>query len=238
MSFSTASGPRAEDGSTLVELLVAISIGMIVLVGILNVVDASSRSSNRTTARVQANQAGRPALSRIIDQLHSSCVGPGAAPVLAGSDGSTISFLHATGSAVTPVPAKRTFALSSGTLIDSVYANTGGASPSWTFAASPSSTFQVATGVGLASLGSPSSTVPLFRYFAYDAGGQLSSTPLPTPLSAADALKVVSVDVAFSVTPTKTTPNPDAGAPVSLSDTALLRFSPAGSPAAGNLPCL
>lgn len=230
-----------EDGVTLIELVVAMAIGVIVLVGAMTVLEAGTRSGNRTSARVQADQAGRPGLSRIIDELHSTCIGPGVAPILAGSTDSSITFLHATENdpgdvvSVSPTPDKRKIELTAGTLTDSVYAGSGNA-PNWTFAATPQ-TFQIATGVGAASVGSPAVSVPLFRYFDYDAGGQLSTTPLPTPLTAAAAAKVVAVDVAFSVTPTKTTANPDTGAAVSLADSVLLRFLPAGSTGGVNLPC-
>lgn len=225
-----------EHGFSLVELLVAMSIGIIVLFGAVSIIQGSVRSSNRTTARVLADQAVRPVLSRIVDELHSSCIEVNAAPVRVGSSGSSISFTHQTGSAVSPVPVLRKITLSSGTLSESVYANTGGTAPSWTFATTPASTVQRLTSVGPATIGG--AVVPLFRYYAYDAGGLISSTPLATPLSAANAAKVVKVDIALAAVPAKTTVEADTAAAVSLSDSVLLRFSPADTAGTENLPCV
>ena len=212
-----------ESGLSIVELLVAMSIGLIVLLGTYKVVQASQRSSNRTTARVYADQTARPMLSRIIDELHSSCIGPGVVPVQSGSGDSSITFLHALGDDVTPTAGTRTVSLSSGTLSD-----TGTTTPPY-----PRSIKDVG-----AYLVSGTTTAPLFRYYAYDSSGTISSSPLSTPLTSATAASVVKVTVSFSVIPPKTTINADAGATVSLSDSALLRFSPASTTSAGNKPCV
>lgn len=244
--MSRIGDPRSQEGFTLVELLVAMAVGIIVLFGVVTVVEVSSRSNSRTTARVVANQTARPVLTRVIDALHSTCVGPSVAPVLAGSDGNSISFINQTGSDPAVVPVKRTISISSGTISDSLYNNTktlatGGATPPYTFSTSAASTRQLLTGAGSASIGG--TTVPLFRYYGYGANGVISSAPMTTPLSSSTSAanyagKVVKVAVAFLVTPPKNTVNADAGAPVSLSDSALLRFTPASTATTSNVPCV
>jgi Tfp pilus assembly protein PilW len=237
---------RREDGVTLVELLVATAVGIIVLFGVVTVVEVSSRANARTTARVVANQTARPVLTRIVDELHSTCVGPSVAPVLAGSDGSSISFINQTGDDPAVVPVKRTISLSGTSMNESVYDNTktlatGGSTPPYTFSSTASSTQLLLTGAGAASIGG--TTVPLFRYYGYDTSGVLSTTPMTTPLTSTTsdsnyAGKVVKVAVAFSVTPPKHTVNTDAGAKVSLSDSAVLRFTPASTATTTNVPCV
>lgn len=235
--MSPAPDLRGEEGFTMVEVIVATMIGMIVFLGVFAIVDASSRNSIRTQIRVEANQLARPGMTRIIDALHSSCVGPQVAPVQPNSTGSSISFLHKTGDDVNPTPNMRRVALTNGRLSQSDYASTGGTLPSWTFSTTPFATTEILTGVGTAREGEPSTAVPLFRYYAYD-DGELSTTPLPTPLSTVDAARTVRVAVALAVSPGTRTATPDPGAAVSLSDSALLRFSPAEeSGAEDSLPC-
>jgi hypothetical protein len=225
-----------ERGFTMVEVLVALASAMVVMLGIFALVDTTTRGGARVASRVNANQRARPVLQNLVDELHSTCLGPNTVPVLAGSGDSSVSFLSHTGSAVSPTPDKHVVTLAGGTLTESVYPATGGSAPTWTFAASPSSTRQLLTGVGAASVGSPASSVPLFRYFAYQ-GAQLSATPLPTPLSAANAALAAEVTVSFSASPSST-PVSDSHASVSVSDSAIMRLSPAAEDAnQANPPC-
>ena len=225
----------SERGFTLIELMMSIAIGITVVLGVFSLVDISLSNSARIAARVDANQRARPVLQRLVDELHSACVGPDSSPVLVGSGENTLGFKHRTGSAVSPTPDKRVVTLTGGTLSESVYPATGGTPPNWTFASSPSSTRQLLTDVGPASAGDPPSNAPLFQYFA-DQAGQLG-TPLPTPLSAADAGRTVHVSISFSASP-RNTPVSDENAAVSVSDSAYLRFSPfSEDPTKVNGPC-
>lgn len=226
-----------EDGFSLVELLVAMSIGIIVLIGVLAIVQATSRSSNRTTARIAADQAARPALTRIIDELHSSCISPDLAPILQGSGNSSVTFIYSADGGVSPVPQKKTITLdSSGLITEYTYAYSGGTAPDWTFSTTASPR-QLVKNVTPAAAGGQTG-LPLFRYYAYDSGGALSAvTPAAGGLSATEAAAVVQVTVALAVTPPKTTVSPDKAATLSLSDSALLRFSPASTTSGDNTPC-
>ena len=79
--------------------------------------------------------------------------------------------------------------------------------------------------------------MPAFQYFAYS-GGQVSTTPLPTPLSLTDATRTVKVTVTFATNPNSAAPN-DAKAPITLSDSTSLRLEPASEDASEvNLPCV
>jgi prepilin-type N-terminal cleavage/methylation domain-containing protein len=232
---------RGERGFTLVELLVAMAISIVVLFGILALVDVSTRGSARVASRVEANQRARVTLQRLLDELHSTCVAPNVLPVVASSNGytsndSTLIFLQQTGSAVSPTPNQHVVSLAGNALTERVYPATGGTTPNWAFASTPSSTTELATDVGPASVGGGSSTVPLFQYFAYQ-GAQLSTTPLPTPLSASDAARTVAVTISFSLSP-RSNPANDQHAAVSVSDSVVLRLSPASEAATEvNPPC-
>jgi prepilin-type N-terminal cleavage/methylation domain-containing protein len=232
---------RDERGFTLVELMVAMAISLVTMFAILGLIDMTTRGTARVASRVEADQKARVARQYLIDGLHSTCVAPNVLPVVASSngyqsDGNTLIFLTQTGSAVSPAPVQRVVTLSDGTLTERAYPATGGSAPSWTFASTPSTTRQLATGVGPASIGSPPSSVPLFQYFAYQ-GAQLSPTALPTPLSASDAARTVAVTVSFSVSP-GSNPARDEHPEVTVSDTVVMRLSPASEAATEvNPPC-
>ncbi len=227
----------SERGITMVEMMVSVALGMIVILGIFALTEVAIRSSARTAARVDADQRARPVLQRLVDELHSTCIGPEAGPILAGSDENEIIFLHQTGSAVGPTPDRRVVTLTGSTLSESVYPSTGGEAPNWTFSPTPSSTRQLLTDVGPAALGDPPVLVPTFQYYAYD-GGAVDPEPLDVPLTAERAPLTVQVTVAFSVAP-RSTPVPDDLAAVSVADSILVRFSPASEdPTKVNGPCV
>ena len=220
---------RNERGVGIPELLVTVFAGAIVLISIFSLIQITGRSTAQVVARVDANQRSRPVLERILDELHSSCLSRDTIPVFAGSSEESLSFIHQTGAAVSPVPVKRTIAINNGTLTDTVYPLASGTTPdTWVFSSTPSSSTQLLTRVGKARLGSPEADVPLFRYYAYT-NGVLDPTPLPAPvgtgLSATDAGRTVQVTVAFSAAP-MADPNPAMRNAVSVAGSAVLRFSP------------
>jgi hypothetical protein len=220
---------RDERGFTVAELVMTIPVFLIVFTSILMMVQVATHSQDRVAKRVAVNQRVRPELTRLMDQLHSACVAPAVAPVLAGSSSNSLIFISKPGSAVSPTPDKRIVTLSGSTLTESVYPPTGGSAPNWTFSPTPTSTRQLLTGV---------SSPALFRYYEYE-GGQVSTTPLPTTpngLSAADAATTVQVAVSFTYS---TGAGSDPNAPITLSDSATLRLEPASEDASEvNLPCV
>lgn len=223
---------RDERGVTLPELMVGMLVGLVVLGGIVTMVTQTAKTSGRVSERVAADQIARPMVQRIMDELHSTCISPGLAPVLSGSTDTAISFIHSTGSAVAPTPVKRTIALSGTNLVDTTYAKTGGSAPSWTFSATPSSTYRLLTNVK--KIGG---TTPIFTYHAY-ANGSVSATPLAVPLSASDAARTVEIRMNLAVYPANSATSSETGAPVNISESSLLRFSPSNEDTQqAGLPC-
>lgn len=225
-----------EHGYTIIELLVGAMVSLVVLGAILTMVQVATRNQDRVSERVYANQRGRPTMNRLIDRLHSACVSAGLAPVRAGSTETSLILYSKNGNAVSPVPDRYVISLSEGAITESVATGSGTEPSNWTFG-SASTPVKLLSGVGTAKLGSPATSVPLFRYFAYE-GGQVATSPLPTPLSEENAAKTVQVNIAFTIGPyTKATS--DAGAPITLSDSATLRIEPASEDSAEvNLPCV
>ncbi len=224
---------REERGATLIELVVASAAGVVVLGAIGAVAIISLRQTDRVTTEVQATQRARLVLSQVIEELHSACLASGIAPVREESTGTSLSFLHQIGSAVSPTPIKSIITLGEGTLTQSNYPSTGGSAPTWTFAEKPSSTETLMTKI---SPTAPSTS--LFSYYSYS-NGEISSTPLtasPT-LGKTNASLTAQVTVALTAAPPNTPiTNPSAAA--NVQDSALLRFTPTSyNTSAADLPC-
>ena len=237
--MSRRSRLRDESGVTVIELMVTAIVGLVVFLGLFNFLDITSSGSQQVAARIQANRLARPAMQRIVDLLHSTCVAPGIAPVLAGSSADSISFLHKTGSAVSPVPDKRTltFNPTAGTLTDATYTPGSGTAPNWTWPATPTPNppVQILKPVQREKVGSVET--PVFRYFGFASNGTISTTPMVAPLDATEASQVVQVEVTFTVPSRTVQADPDGA--LTLSDTVTMRFSPPGETAASeNLPCV
>jgi Tfp pilus assembly protein PilW len=216
---------------TLVELLVATAAGVVVMFGVTLAVIVTLRQTDRLASHIDANQRARLTMTKIIDQLHSSCVAPQIAPVQENSSGTLLSFWHQSGSTVAPTPVLSKISLTGTTLSQSDYPVVGGAAPEWIPSTTASSTVQLMTGVSAIS-----ESIPIFRYFAYT-NGQVSATPLATPLSKENAHSAVQVDVTFKTAPMNT-PVADANAQTAIQDAALLRLTPpAYNSTSSNLPC-
>jgi hypothetical protein len=222
---------RDESGFTLIELLVGTAAGLLVTMALVTVLFTSMHETARVTSRVDATQRARIVLYKMVDELHSACVAPQIAPVRKESTGTSLSFIHQTGSAVAPTPILSTVSLSGTTLSQSDYASTGGTVPNWTFASTPSATRQLMTRIS-----PPTPGGSIFTYYAY-LNGDVSATPLTTPLSAPDAARAVQVGIGLTAAPGQNGAR-DANAPATIQNNVLLRFTPATfNTAATNLPC-
>src|SRR4051794_19404770 len=206
------------------ELLVAMSVGVIVMLALLGLADASLRGSTGVTRRADAAQRARPALDQMNQLLRSAvCIKNGTTsttlPVVSATD-TAVSFYAqvasgtATGTdAFQPVLYTITFTddTTSGTqngsfAVDKQIGN---------YVAGTPSTYYPLTDyvAGHAGVSAPTTRLlvkgarktgatPVFRYYAYDASGNLDpysgATALTTPLSATDLAKVAMVRITFS----------------------------------------
>jgi len=231
---SALDAARDERGTTMVELLVGLAIGMTILSALTLVVVVTMHGSARVSARVEATQNGRIVLTRITEELHSACIYPKFTPIQAGSTGTSLRFVHAAsgeGASVAPTPVLSQITLNEGTLTQYDYAVAGGTTPNWTFSETPSSTRQLMTGVAPI----PGSSA-IFTYYSYSSGSlsELSASP---SLSASDATLTINVRIALNAEP-RTTPVKDAGANSNIQDSAVLRLTPPSfNESATALPC-
>jgi Flp pilus assembly pilin Flp len=223
-----------ERGATMIEVLVSTATGVVVLAGLTMVIVVTMHSNARVSARIDANQQGRLAVTKVMKQLHSACVAPKIAPIQAASSGTLLKFIHAApgeGNAVAPLPTMTELSLAGGVLTQTDRAAVGGTAPNWTYSATTTSRILLS---GVAPI-APSSSI-----FDYYAGNNGSTTPTAqaVPLSSASALETVQVRIAFTVSPTRGTSIKDASAAATIRDGATLRLTPPSfNEAAVSLPC-
>jgi Tfp pilus assembly protein PilW len=187
------SSPLAEHGFTLVELLVSMLCAIVVIGGLLAILEFSLRQETHISDRVQADRIGRTAMTKIVDELRSSCTGfhtsaiqaPSTAPTapLSAAGPLNLWFVTGYGNATSGEPAlsgvrlhdinwtasgTSNSGLSLGTLRD--YSFTGsGTPPNWKFPATLSTTTASAT-VLAKNVIPPlvSSTQTIFQYSRFD----------------------------------------------------------------------
>jgi hypothetical protein len=213
---------RDEEGTTLVELLVGMGMGMVVLAGLAMVMIVTLHGNARVDARVEATDNARVVMTRIIEELHSACVKPMATPVKEGSTRNTLIFTHGTyGRTTTGTPA----ASQTETRTEITYSE-----PSETLTQRDGSSEPIT----LLSNVSPISTQePVFSYWKYNNGSVIR---LPLTALGNEANEAILVKIAFQARP-KSEPVSDAGAATAVRNSATLRLTPPEFNATTVLPC-
>lgn len=217
----------SEDGFTLVETLVAIVTGVIVTGALFAILEVSLHQTSRLTDRIQANQLGRTAMTRIVDELRSACISPNFTPIQEGSTSNELIFIDAFGTesvlgekepeAATKEPEKHIFKhkikyeAATSRLIDEVFPATGGTWPNYTFSSTAKS---VRIGENIGQVEEAKAKVNVFRYYRYATATASSGTTslsaltemTELPLKAANKVdtpaKAASVRVTFMAGPT------------------------------------
>jgi Tfp pilus assembly protein PilW len=217
-----------ESGITLMEVLVAAVISVVVVAATFAILEFSVKQSTRIADRTSANQRGRGAMEKIINELHSSCVTILVNPIQEGSEPNKLVFLSQTApnaEAYFTSMTRREIFLEGTTLKEGVYNSTAGSEAvAWKFSAlstTPNTTNTLLTGVSAPSTGS------MFEYLKYT--GTSLSTLLPSPdLTEKEAKLVSQVNIHLVVAPESgSTAGPSGDRQVELSDSAVLRLTPA-----------
>jgi hypothetical protein len=199
------SGVRDDRGFTLMELLVSMLTATVVVGALFSILLISTSQTALVADKVQANQIGRTAMTRIIDELHSSCLSPGFAPIQEKSNENELIFKNAYSEEATIPNAKAAEEKSKSgtgvfehqivwnstakTLTDFIYKSTSGEGPE---AVLPTPDYSATTheaanaepkkGVLLASnvtqTEESGQKIPIFRYYKYSKkSASSSSTP-------------------------------------------------------------
>ena len=194
-----------ERGFTLVEMLVAMSIGVVILLAAFMLLDRSFSTSAQIADRQEGLQRGRQAMELITRQLRSQVcvVVPPAtaysAPVTAATD-TSVTFYASLSESGTSVE-KRTLTFSStgtGSITQNVITGTPNTVyPQMAFTGTGTTT-TLLTDVKQAQTGTPATNLPVFRYYRYKAGAPVGDLELlNTPLATADLARVALIKVAF-----------------------------------------
>ena len=195
---------RAEDGMSLPELLVAISMALIVSLATFSLIDFTMRRSADIQGRVDATQRGRIAMDTITRQLRSEVCQPSGTPPIvqrAGyvTDDNNVSFFVdlTDGSDTTKPVDLHTIAYDAtkNQIVERDYTGTLSPTPGVdpTYNAAPYRTRTLLTDVV------PVDNTPIFRYYGFGA-----TTPFATPVAASNLGLISGIQIAFKTLPTNT----------------------------------
>ena len=235
-------------------MLVAIVTGIVIMLALFAILEFSTRQASRAGDVLQATQQGRGTLTRIIDELRSSCVSVGATPVLKCSTASVLWFENAfSESAIIPKTSAFQHKLflaeneKGGTLWDWTYPATGGTEPPFTYTGSTPKQVVLSEDVSHAKTASGES-IPIFQYYKYsttpgavEANKSVSTLTAMTPpagegFTAEEAKKVASVLVSFRAAPSDN--SSAVGRDADFSGQATFAFStPAAEATISSGPC-
>jgi Tfp pilus assembly protein PilW len=224
-----------EEGTTMVELLVGLAMGMVVIVGLTMTIIVVLHGNARVDARVEATDNARLVMTRITEELHSACIRPQIAPIREESTSNSLIFWHAAAGHsgdVAPEPVKtRIYWENNGTLKQIDMARTGGTEPAnWTFQKEAEGTRTI-----LLSNVAPAGKTGVFTYEAEPNGTVVELTA--SKLTGPEAETVIVVKAAVAASP-KSAPVADAGATAVVKSSATLRLTPPSfNPVANASPC-
>lgn len=206
---------RDERGTTLTELLVGMFAGLVVLSALVTLIMVTLSTSSRVSARVHATQEARLTLTKIVNQLHSACIVPKVAPLKEPSTASELTFVHATGSAVSPTPVKTKITYSNGTLTQRDYSWKAGPAPLWEFNDS-APVREVVLNDGISPIGSK----PIFTYYKSTGG---TPAPIATPIEGGELSETIQVTIAFMAEPNDD--NGESATPARIQGSATFRLT-------------
>jgi prepilin-type N-terminal cleavage/methylation domain-containing protein len=190
-------------GFTLIELMVAASVGMVIVGVAFGLLDSVVRTFGSTGDRVDVSQRGRLAMDELTQRLRSQVCGgnptAGYTPAIVAATNNKIVFWADRGGAL--APALRGLEYVNGRINEYTYP---GSDPN----AAPATTRLLVSSVA------PNNGGGLFQYSAYNpAAANQTANPapplwidLPAPLGAADYQRVVRITVGFTAYPANGSP--------------------------------
>jgi type II secretory pathway pseudopilin PulG len=187
---------RDEAGFSIIELLVAMTVGIGVLFAVLALLDTSTRLSASTVDRVETTSRARLAVDLLTRQVRSQlCLGTDL-PAMTAATPTSMTFYGSLAPEASPLIVQRrtlTYDAATRRLLESVWTGAG-TRPNVTFDTAPK-TSVIADGIV------PNATRPVFEYYRFQvpAGG---ATAVPariatTPLGADDLARTIQVGMNF-----------------------------------------
>ncbi len=202
---------RDERGMTLIELLVSLAIGGVILAAALTMFLTGMGGAATVQDRADAGQRARIGFDRVTSLVGAQVcngVGNAGAPVVSG-DANGVFFTASTGQAdEVPTGYELRYVPSTQSLWEYRYPLTGSENAAGyrAWATNPTSQEQ------LLERAVPASGVNVFRYFGTDdstTGDPVEFSAGGGPLSAADRVRVLRIDLALRILPTRTTTTDD-----------------------------
>lgn len=199
--------PDGERGFSLVEVIVAMLCGIVITGALFAILEVSLHQTSRLAGRVQATQAGRTTMTKIVDELRNGCISKEFTPIQKSSGESELRFIAGVGrEAVLAKAAEHRIVFEKEKLIDKTYASSGGSWPNFTYSSTPEKSVQIGEYISQSESGGKK--VPIFQYYEYAGSTNssstssgvttLSSTALTVPLEEATAKKAAGVLITFT----------------------------------------
>jgi len=185
---------RDAQGFTLIETLVAIVTGIVVTAALFAILEVSLHQSARASDVVQASQLGRASMSRMVDELRSSCLSSEFVPIQANSSNTELFLRNSYSEKAVPTSAsehKIVWNETTGALTDFTYPSTSGSWPNFGYSGTASPVAGTLIGERISAQGttvvknkeSKAETIPtpIFRYYKYatKAGNAEEATNVP-----------------------------------------------------------
>jgi prepilin-type N-terminal cleavage/methylation domain-containing protein len=185
---------RSQAGFSLIELLVAMIIGMATILAAFTLIDTTTTHSARVTARTDASQRGRIALDAMTRQLRSQVCVNGVAPILAATPNQITFTTDLTGTGASDL---RTLTFDSTTrrLTQTVTLSNGLPEPGRLFTGATTATTLLADVVA-------DTAQSVFTYWADKPGtGGSQLLPLAATVPITDLKRIARIDIAFVARP-------------------------------------
>jgi type II secretory pathway pseudopilin PulG len=198
---------RAQEGFTIMEMLVACIIGLIVLGATFTLLDSSVRMNTGVMSKTDAMQRGRLAMDTVTQQLRSQvCLDYSNPAVITGATASSVTFYDDfSDDGKKTVKRRITFDTTKGEIRSDTYKPSAQPPTLASFPASPTTSMQILENIAQSKDPDNGAPVPFLRYFAYSAPGpgELQADQVLTPpLNAAQAARVARIEISFTANPT------------------------------------
>jgi prepilin-type N-terminal cleavage/methylation domain-containing protein len=193
-----------QSGFTLVELLAAMSIGLVILMAAFMVLDQATSVSQEVSNRQEALQRGRQAMETVVRDLRSQvCLGDETEPITVAENNKVTFFIDLSDGSKDVQQRTIRYEPTEKRLYEDIHIGTG-TYPDLVFGAPASTRLLASQVVPILDNGVER---PILRYYAFRVGGVPGDLePLTTPLVPNDAIRTVMVKVGFTVMPERMSP--------------------------------